>query len=238
MSDSPEYDHLRSNFSQLLYRAAQVTPTSASANLGGRKQFILALDGPGVPTDPFAYPLTWSKNNVIAVACGKDVYHQDLDNRAIVHMCEIDRGLYGRPRSVQWSPIEATTLAVGTTVGAVQLWDAPTKKRLQDWTVPSEDCIGGMDWNRSLLTVGTDCGQVNFYDQRMQAVAHRVNRHKSKVHGVKWSVDGNYLASSDQQGIVYLWDARGGKMLTDESKMGGKIKHNAPVKVSRRRQCD
>lgn len=229
--DSSEYNHLRSNFSQLLTTASKVSPTSCVANLGSRKQFILALDGPGVPSDPFAYPLTWSRRNLIAVACGRDVYYQDLDSRVISHLCKITKNSHGRPTSVQWSDESPADIAVGTTLGCVQLWSSETKEVIHEWRDEGWDAVGGMDWRGSLLAVGLEGGAMEFYDSRDWHAANRLEMHKSKVHGVKWSPEGNYLASSDQQGVVYIWDVRAGKYLCESKRMGGRIKHGAPVKV-------
>lgn len=230
--DSSEYNHLRSNFLQLLTTHPKVSPTSCVANLGSRKQFILALDGPGVPSDPFAYPLTWSRRNLIAVACGKDVYYQDLDSRVISHLCKITKNSHGRPTSVQWSEESPADIAVGTTLGSVQLWSSETKKVIHEWRDEGWDAVGGMDWRGNVLAAGLDGGAIEFYDSRDLHATNRLEMHRSKVHGVKWSPEGNYLASSDQQGVVYIWDIRAGKSLSDSKRMGGRIKHGAPVKVS------
>lgn len=225
------YESLRTNLTPLLAQVSKSSSVSAASNLGGRKQFLLALDGPGIPADPFAYPLTWSQRNIIAVACGKDVYYQNLDTRAIVHLCEIDKLAYGRPRSVQWSVLSPTKLALGTTLGNVQLWDVNKKEVLHSWKDEDMDSVGGMDWNNHLLAVGLDNGGVNLYDDRQSALVSRLTLHQSKVHGVKWSTDRNYLATGDQAGVVYVWDVRAGKELSNSSRMGGRMHHNAPVKV-------
>lgn len=231
-ADSSEYNHLRSNFSQLLKTQTKVSPTSCVANLGSRKQFLLALDGPGVPADPFTYPLTWSRTNYIAVACGKDVYYQDLDSRVIAHLCKVSKQSHGRPTSVQWAAQCPNDIALGTTLGSVQLWSAETKQLVQEWRDEGWEAVGGMDWRDNVLAVGLDGGAIEMYDRRDAYAAHRLEMHRSKVHGVKWSSDGNYLASSDQQGIVYIWDIRAGKDLRESKRMGGRMKHGAPVKVS------
>lgn len=231
IADSSEYNPLRVNFSTLLSSPTKVSPTSCVANLGTRKQFILALDGPGVPSDPFAYPLTWSPKNLIAVACGKDVYYQNLDSRVISHLCRITKTSYGRPTSVQWSSESPSEIALGTTLGSVQLWDSEEKKVIHRWRDMGWEAVGGMDWRESVLAVGLDGGAIEFYDTRDRQAANRLELHRSKVHGVKWSPDGKHLASSDQQGVVYIWDVRAGKCLSGSKRMGGRIKHGAPVKV-------
>ncbi|PSR81822.1 hypothetical protein PHLCEN_2v6253 [Hermanssonia centrifuga] len=232
-SHQPVSDQLRVSFSTLLQKAAKVSPTSAAGNLGKRKQFTLALDGPGIPSDPFAYPLTWSKKNVIAVACGKDVYYQDLSDRRIVHLCKIDKVCNGKTTSVEWSPTSPSIIALGTTTGSVQLWDAEMKSCIRTWRDLDWDPVGGLNWHQSqdLLTVGADNGMVRFYDVRQPDAVATLTRHKSKVHGVRWNYDGNYLATSDQQGVVYIWDARASKTLDNDRMMGGRVRHGAPVKA-------
>ncbi|EKM52376.1 uncharacterized protein PHACADRAFT_260701 [Phanerochaete carnosa HHB-10118-sp] len=230
VADSSDYNHLRVNFAQLLAKKSKVSPASCVATLGARKQFVLALDGPGVPPDPFAYPLTWSRRNQIAVACGKDVYYQDLDSRVITHLCKV-KATQGRPTSVQWRTESPHEIAVSTTLGSVQLWDAGVGEAVREWQDENWEAVGGTDWRGSVLAVGLDGGTLQFYDARQEQLAARLDLHRSKVHGVKFSPDGNYLASSDQQGVVYLWDMRAGKPLSDCKKMGGRIKHGAPVKA-------
>lgn len=230
--EKKEHKELRTNFAQLLATPPKVSPMSCVANLGSRKQFILALDGPGVPPDPFAYPLAWSRKNLIAVACGKDVYYQNLNTRVISHLCAISKSEHGKPSSIQWSSATPNHIAIGTTLGTVQVWDAETRAVAQKWRDEAWDCVGGMDWRDDLLAAGVDGGGINFYDVRGKDLVHRFEQHKNKVHGVKWSPDGQYLASSDQNGVVYLWDVRAGKELSAVNRMGGRMKHHAPVKVS------
>ncbi|KAH9943867.1 WD40 repeat-like protein [Amylocystis lapponica] len=228
-SDSSDLHLHRLNFSQLLAAAPKVSPTSAAAHVGTRKQFILALDGPGIPADPFAYPLSWSSLNAIAVACGREVYYQNLDTRIISHLCSLPRN-YGRLSSIEWARDKPQILAAGTTSGLVQLWDAETATATREWR-DEVDSIGGMNWNGGVLAVGSSGGDVALYDTREPEAVSRLTLHKVMVHGVRWSHDGNYLATGDQRGVVHFWDARAGKELTNERKKGSKMKHTAPVKA-------
>ncbi len=107
------------------------------------------------------------------------------------------------------------------------------KSCIRTWRDLDWDPVGGLNWHQSqdLLTVGADNGMVRFYDVRQPDAVATLTRHKSKVHGVRWNYDGNYLATSDQQGVVYIWDARASKTLDNDRMMGGRVRHGAPVKV-------
>ncbi|OBZ74717.1 WD repeat-containing protein slp1 [Grifola frondosa] len=230
-SAGSQFARHRFNFYQLLASPHKISPTSAEANLGSRKQFVLALDGPGIPSDLFAFPMTWSSRNAIAVACGRDVYYQNLDTRAITHLFKLQGRSYGRLMSIEWSRHKPSVLAAGTTTGSLQLWDADTVKQVRQWQDESFEEIAGMSWNRDVLAVGVEDGSIGLYDSRESSAIGRLTCHKDRVHGVRWSHDGNYLASGDQQGVVHFWDARAGKALSNANKRGSKMKHKAPVKA-------
>jgi cell division cycle 20, cofactor of APC complex len=124
-------------------------------------------------------------------------------------------------------------MSLGTTLGSIQLWDAEIRAVVHEWRDEMWDSVGGMDWRGSVLAVGLDRGAIEFYDARDVCAAARLETHRTKVHGVKFSSDGNFLASSDQQGVVNIWDVRAGKSLSESKRVGGRIRHGAPVKVCR-----
>ncbi|THH28765.1 hypothetical protein EUX98_g5426 [Antrodiella citrinella] len=233
-SPQKAFTDIRTNFSKLLAKSTVIPLTSAAAHLGKRQQFLLALDGPGVSQDIFAYPISWSGKGqgCIAVACDRDVYYQDLNSRVISHLCKLPKGdNIGRLSSIDWCREESSYLAAGTTSGVVQLWDASATVKLRDWTVSPKEAIGGMCWNARTLTVGSEAGIISFFDSRMSSAYSEISLHRADVLGCRWSHDGHYLASSDHRGVVYVWDARASKVLSNGDKLGGKMKHNAPVKA-------
>ena len=91
--------------------------------------------------------------------------------------------------------------------------------------------VGGMSWCEKVLAVGLGDGVITLYDIRQQDPIGRIESHRDKVHGLRWRHDGNFLASSDQQGVVQVWDARASKNLTADFRYRSKMKHHAPVKV-------
>ncbi|KAM5532512.1 hypothetical protein V8D89_013799 [Ganoderma adspersum] len=221
----------RFNFHQLLRKPHVVPPTSAEAHLGSRKQFILALDGPGIPSDLFAYPISWSARNSIAVACGLDVYYQDLDTRKISHLFKLQQRQRNRLISIEWSPSKPNIIAAGTMSGEMQLWDADKTTKLGAWQEEGDADVGGLSWFESTLAVGLGDGAISLHDSRSPALIGRIETHKDKVHGLKWRHDGNYLASGDQAGVVQIWDARASKSLTVSNRWGSKMKHHSPIKA-------
>ena len=220
---------LRRSASQLFYTTPTVPPTSASANLAKRKQFILALDGPGIPQDPWAYPLAWSRKNVIAVACGHDVYYQNLDTRQIAHLCNLPRPSMGRIRAIAFATDKPELVCMGTTTGNVQVWDSETRMRLRTW--PNQDWMGvsAMSWKGAEFVTGRNDGKISICDIRTQGEVLKFKGHRGDVYAVQWSHDERYLASSDNRGAVHLWDAR--NMTNHNSRRLGKVKHDGPVKV-------
>ncbi|OSD00035.1 WD40 repeat-like protein [Trametes coccinea BRFM310] len=220
----------RFNYYQLLKKPHQVPPTSAEAHLGARKQFVLALDGPGIPSDLFAYPISWSARNAIAVACGRDVYYQNLDTRAISHLFKLPHSR-GKLVTIEWARKDPGFLAAGTTNGDIQLWDTDTTTQVRRWQEEAFVDVGGMSWHDKILAVGLGDGVITLYDARSPELIGRIESHRDKVHGLQWRHDGNFLASSDQQGVVQIWDARASKSLSSEDRWRSKMKHGAPVKA-------
>jgi len=216
----------RSHIQRLFPVTPKVSPISAAAHLGSTKKFILALDAPGIPLDPFSHPLSWSSQNQIAVACGRDLYFQDLETRAITHLGTLSRRRQGHLVSIEWSHDAPSTVGVGTSTGYVQLWDTCTRSMTEQWRISGSDLVCGMDWNRNVLAVGSSSGGVDMYDVRQPSAKNRIQVGQGKVHGVRWSLDGTMLATSDSHGVVQVWDARASKFITANSRMGSKMQHD------------
>ncbi|TFY83264.1 hypothetical protein EWM64_g735 [Hericium alpestre] len=195
---------LRRSVSQLFYSPSVVPPTSSSANLAKRRQFILALDGPGIPQDPWAYPLTWSRRNVIAVACGHDVYYQNLDTRQISHLCNLPTASHGRIRTIAFAQGDMPdVVCMGTTTGNLQVWDTASEKLLRKW--PNHDWMGvsALDWRDRECTIGRMDGRIALYDLRQRDAVFKIKAHREDVYGLKWSPDGRYLLIHRDQAVAW-----------------------------------
>ncbi|KAG6910389.1 hypothetical protein DXG01_011104 [Tephrocybe rancida] len=234
--DNKMYGMLRRSASNLFNTPPPPCVSSVVANLTRRQQCVMVLDGPGMSKDPHATPITWSLDNRIAVACGRDIFYQDLETRAVTRLCTLDVAGGGELCQVQWGgPGRERQLALGTTGGIMQVWDAGQDSGngtlLRMWHESNSLGVGALDWNRDLVAVGLQDGSISLFDVRSAKETRRVSVHKSRILGLKWNGDGSVMASSDDLGMVYIWDKRAGKGLLEEGTQGSKMRHRGPVKA-------
>lgn len=247
-NDVDTFRLLRKNVSSLFAEMLPVKPTSVTENLLKKRQCLVVLDSPSIQPHFDAYPISWSKRNLIAVACGRDVYYQNLNTRSVVHLC---RSHISRSPIwvIEWAgKTRENYLASGMEDGYLQIWDSARSvaensdgtgpmssgSLVQTYQIADEARVTACAWSEigDILAVGAKDKKVSIVDVRVEHVAGIVGVHKDRVLGMSWSADGNYLASSDYGGNVCIWDKRAGKTLTE---FGGvhssRMVHKAPVKV-------
>lgn len=201
-------------------------------NLSKRKECITVLDSPGVSKDSSAYPMSWSRHNLIAVICAFDIFYQNVDTKTVSRLCKSAQGVMN---VIEWAGEDhAEYLAAGNHRGMVLIWDAAsTGSRAQPmriWQGTHFDSIKCMNWNQNTLVAGADSGDLSLIDVRVPEVVSKVKLHNYPLVGAKWSPDGTYLATGDSNGIVYIWDKRAGKSLLD-SEATTKMRHGGKVKA-------
>ncbi|KAL0952627.1 hypothetical protein HGRIS_006875 [Hohenbuehelia grisea] len=230
------------HYAQELTRAAPpARPTSVTANLGQRKQCLMALDTPGIPQSTFTSPIAWSHSGCIAVTCNNSVHFQHLETKSVGKLCIVDREEHGNVNTIEWAPAgQPDILALGTSIGTVQLWAPYDITRpsfgmmLHQWEVADGDRqakVGALAWNEHVLAAGRRRGKITLYDTRAHTMIRELDGHKSEILGLQWNVDGTYMASGDDSGIVHIWDSRASKFLTESARRGPKLRHRGPVKA-------
>ncbi|KAF8889122.1 WD40-repeat-containing domain protein [Infundibulicybe gibba] len=231
--DTNMFSLLRRSVSSLFQHSVPSRPSSVTENLKLRKQCALTLDGPGISLDPYSFPISWSRHNRIAVACGNDIYYQDLTNKTVSHLGTLAAAMPGRLHGIEWGGEgKESILASGTTTGVVKVWDSSREQTfLRMWQEERLASVGGLSWNGDILAVGSYDGAISLFDVREESQARRIAGHKGSVLNIQWSPDGNYLASGDDLGMVHMWDKRAGKSLLDPGTKGPKLRHRAPVKA-------
>ncbi|KAB2072952.1 hypothetical protein ES319_A07G051800v1 [Gossypium barbadense] len=194
------------------------------------KAEMIVLDAPGLLDDYYVNIMSWGKNNVLAVGLGPTLYlWNSVDQRIhkLFHVREEDNW----PTSITWSE-EARTLAVGYTCSNLQLWDAESSKLIRSLQGHSER-ITSTAWNGHILTSGSRDKSIINHDSRYSnyqtrylnslqkypsymilfAVRARnhlascIKKHSDEVCGLKWSNEGDRLASGGSEKQLYIWEA-------------------------------
>jgi cell division cycle protein 20 (cofactor of APC complex) len=168
------------------------------------------LDAPDIVDDYYLDLISWSKDNVLAVAMGPSVYLWNATNGDIDHVVT----LYGEDdyvTSVSWSTIPGCTkyLAIGTNNNVVQLWDTEAKKLVRKLHGHTSR-VGSMTWNvsKKWLTSGGQDSQILQHDVRAgNHIVARYKGHRQEVCGLKWNEDGHALASGGNENYLCIWDA-------------------------------
>lgn len=163
------------------------------------------LDAPDIINDYYLNLLDWSSDNVVTVALGQFVYLWNAGTGNIEVLFEQNQGA-DHVCSLAWIQ-EGQTLAVGNSNGAVELWDCVKMKRLRVMNGHSAR-VGSLSWNNWLISSGSRDGCIINHDVRQRE--HQVgilNGHTQEICGLKWSLDGKYLASGGNDNIVNVWGA-------------------------------
>ncbi|KAI1236746.1 hypothetical protein IHE44_0014999, partial [Lamprotornis superbus] len=161
------------------------------------------LDAPEIRNDYYLNLIDWSSQNFLAVALDNSVYLWNHGSGEIIQLLQMEHpDVY--ISSVSWIK-EGNYLAVGTSSAEVQLWDIQQQKRLRNMT---SHCarVGTLSWNSYILSSGARTGHIHHHDVRV--AEHHVATlagHTQEVCGLKWSLDGRYLASGGNDNLVNVW---------------------------------
>ncbi|NXT44943.1 CDC20 protein, partial [Pelecanoides urinatrix] len=161
------------------------------------------LDAPEIRNDYYLNLIDWSSQNFLAVALDNSVYLWNHTSGEIIQLLQMEHP-DDYVSSVSWIK-EGNYLAVGTSNAEVQLWDIQQQKRLRNMTSHSSR-VGSLSWNSYILSSGARTGHIHHHDVRV--AEHHVATlagHTQEVCGLKWSLDGRYLASGGNDNLVNIW---------------------------------
>jgi len=80
-----------------------------------------------------------------------------------------------------------------------------------------------LSWDRSLLAVGQDSGEICIMDRVTGKILRQVGMHDCLVLAVAFNLDTNRLVSGDEKGIVKVWDLDSGEELAVLEGHTGKV---------------
>ena len=115
------------------------------------------LDAPDLVDDYYLNLLTWSQNNIIAIALQGSVYLWNANTLKTDILMSLPDGDGGFITSVQWSTRDPHILAVGTNTGHIQLWDSEANNIIRD-VADHRGRVPSLSWNDSVISSGgRDC---------------------------------------------------------------------------------
>lgn len=173
--------------------------------------------------------MDWSASNIVTVALGKIIYLWNAGTGNIEQLREYENGDHAC--ALAWIQ-EGNVLAIGSSDGTVELWDAEAKKRYKKYVLHgsfTNICyvisipflisstrlrvmdghsarVGSLAWNSFIISSGSRDGSIVHHDVRQRD--HKVatlTGHSQEVCGLKWSTDFKYLASGGNDNIVNIW---------------------------------
>jgi cell division cycle protein 20 (cofactor of APC complex) len=166
------------------------------------------LDAPDLVDDYYLNLISWSKDNILAVALGQSVYLWNASSGDIQHLVTLP-GRQDYVTSVCWStmPSQSKYIAIGTNNNAVQLWDSEALNRVR--TLGGHCArVSSLAWNQQWLSSGGRDSIILQHDVRASNnIASRFKGHTQEVCGLKWNEDGTALASGGNENYLCIWDA-------------------------------
>ena len=234
-NNNPEaaYHHQqRENEHTSIVNSFQLSPVSLSSgqrtNLGSyterckrkiAKVPTKVLDAPALQDDFYLNLVDWSSQNVLAVGLGSCVYLWSAVTSRVTQLCDLS-STEDAVTSVAWSE-GGKHLAIGSTRGDVQLWDAGAQKLVRTMTGHSAR-VGALSWKLSGSGVGSNQGSnsllasgsrdrlIHLRDPRSDSSYEmRLCGHKQEVCGLRWSFDErSMLASGGNDNKLLVWDIK------------------------------
>lgn len=161
------------------------------------------LDAPALQDDFYLNLVDWSSHNVLAVGLGNCVYLWNACSSKVTKLCDL--GIDDSVCSVGWAQ-RGTHLAVGTSNGKVQIWDASRCRKVR--TMEGHRLrVGALAWSSSMLSSGSRDKSILLRDIRAQEdFVSKLSGHKSEVCGLKWSYDNRELASGGNDNRLFVWN--------------------------------
>ncbi|ODV79654.1 WD40 repeat-like protein [Suhomyces tanzawaensis NRRL Y-17324] len=168
------------------------------------------LDAPELSDDFYLNLVDWGQQDILAVGLGDSVYLWDGATQSVDRLCNLSNK--DKVTSLNWIG-SGTHLAIGTSKGLVEIWDATKIKCVRTMSGHSLR-VSSLAWNEHILSSGSRDRTILNRDVRIES--HYVNKfetHKQEVCGLKWNVEENKLASGGNDNKLIIWDGLNPKPL-------------------------
>jgi len=163
------------------------------------------LSAPRLEDDFYLNALDCSGSDVLAVGLRSCVDTFCMRTGQAARLCDL--GSCGNTvTSVTWAKAgNGTHLAVGTLMGEVQIYDVVTGRKLRSMG-GHQRRVAALAWHGPFLATGSRDADISFRDVRLpDCHATCLRGHSQEVCGLKWSPDGQHLASGGNEGTILIW---------------------------------
>ena len=190
LEDPYTHDNLRvlQNFESIDDRFSSAIRNADVVNRKIPSQPCRILDAPDLVDDYYLNLISWSADNVLAVALAHCVYLWNAGSGDIQHLTTIE-GDDDYVTSVSWCTIpgQSKYLAIGTNSHKVQLWDTQASRLVRTLRGHSGR-VASMAWNQHWLSSGGRDSMIIQHDVRSaNHVVARYKAHEQEVCGLKWN---------------------------------------------------
>ncbi|XP_078445456.1 FIZZY-related 3 [Wolffia australiana] len=160
------------------------------------------LDAPSLQDDFYLNLVDWSSQNTLAVGLSSCVYLWSASTSKVTKLCNL--GPRDSVCGVQWTR-EGSYLAIGTSLGEVQIWDGARGKRIRSMR-GHQTRAGVLAWSSCVLSSGSRDKNILQHDLRVSSdYVSKFVGHRSEVCGLKWSHDDRELASGGNDNQLLIW---------------------------------
>ena len=172
------------------------------------------LDAPNLIDDYYLNLLDWRKENIIAVALSDEIYlWNDTKAKASLLMTYINNNSISEDisnniiTSLSWME-NGINLGIGLPDGIIQLWDINKKIKIRE-IFAHNNRVSCLSWNNNILSSGSKDRYIKNFDIRIKVPEiSKIKKHKQEVCSLKYSIEGDLLASGGNDNMAYIWDIR------------------------------
>ena len=202
----PDTDFLLANYS--------VNPTfKRKINLTPER----ILDAPNLVDDYYLNLLEWGASNILAVALGPEIYLYNGDTSETSLLMSIlqeeneniNNSILNNNiiTSLSWMN-NGIGIGVGLPTGVLEIWDVNKKVKIREIEAHS-DRISSLAWNGYVVSTGSKDKLIKNFDVRIQdSEISKIRQHKQEVCALRYSLEGDLLASGGNDNTAYIWDIR------------------------------
>lgn len=161
------------------------------------------MDAPNLQDDFYLNLLEWSPSNILSVALDSSLYLWNANNNKVIRFCDLN------PRSITsltWNN-EGSQICIGNNEGTSEIWDLEKNIKMFEMFCHAGR-VSSLAWNGNKLASGSRDRKIHLRDirQNSRSVVETYHGHSQEVCGLKWSHDGQLLASGGNDNKLFVWN--------------------------------